>query len=195
MDSKLITLQKAVQAAVGPVACAWSAIVEDKSLQSLPADEVADVLQRSIVLLGNVNGMLTQVRRQLILEAGDKEISKLTKDDIPQSGKDLFGTGFTELVATRAKESKAIKELHQELSKDTRRPFHQRQPFRRTGSGPFRGRAPTFSRRFSPYQGQSARTGYSTLRPNHRQFDRHVPFRQQNRNQQQSNQRDKSNSQ
>lgn len=75
----------ALQTAVGPATCALSALGEDAFIQTLPTDEEADVLERTIVLLGHVNGMLAQCRRQVILEeAGDKELMRLSEEDIPE---------------------------------------------------------------------------------------------------------------
>ena len=68
LDSRLTTIQTAVMAAVGPVASAWSALVPDQKEdsavpQEVPADDVIDTCQRTAVLLGNVNALLTHIDR------------------------------------------------------------------------------------------------------------------------------------
>ena len=37
-----------------------------------------------------------QIRRSIVLEASDPEMAKSVKDDLPQSGKRLFGEAFTD---------------------------------------------------------------------------------------------------
>ena len=139
VDGRFSLVQKAVHAATGPLTCLWSAMVEDGSElpDSIPTEEVLEVIQRSLVLLGNVNALLLQARRQTILEAGEKELAKLTKDDIPSAGQELFGGDFTDNLTAKAKANTAI----QEATKMVR-------PFRAAGSGPNRTRTP-YSHRFA----------------------------------------------
>ena len=177
VDTKLAHVQTALQGAVGPLACAWSGIATQGDDPLIPAGEVLEVLQRTMVLLGHTNALLTQARRQIVLEAGDTEVAKLVKDDLPQEGKRLFGDSFTEVLTKRAKESTAL----QDASKLMHQPSASKQPFRGRGAG-FSGNRQhypqrhNFARNFS-YQHRTNGAGRGNSQQNRfHPYERRRPF-------------------
>jgi len=174
VDGNLSALQLGLQQAVGPMTCLWSQFEEDPRLASasfgMPTGtgdehldirevvgEVKDVIQRSLVLVGHVHASVSKLRRQLLLEAKDKEIAKIQKDsELPESGQLLFGPSFTGSLVDKVKAGKALSDASRMVSSarkehagPMRRPFTSRPPFRRLGSSSFQ------PRQGAPYSGQA----------------------------------------
>ena len=179
LDNAFVQIQSAVQAAVGPAACLWSALEEatkeNGGPDELPVADVLEVLQHTMVLLGNASALVSKHRRVSLLMAKDSCMAKSVKDmDLPPSGKVLFGKDFTTELTAKTKDAAALAEASRKLSPGQAKrrfspyqPSSARQPFRLAGLGG-RSQAPgpkRFSHRFSNRQQSSSNY---TRSPNYR---------------------------
>ena len=74
-DGELVKLQSVMLKVCGPMACMWSDLIEQNLLEdpdaTISVHDVLEIIQRSLVLLGNANKMLSQMRRTNLLELAD----------------------------------------------------------------------------------------------------------------------------
>ena len=74
-DHELGTIQTALQRCAGPLSCLWLELIDNNLLKSKDAvinvHDVLNVLQRTLVLLGNANELVSQTRRCNIHGLGD----------------------------------------------------------------------------------------------------------------------------
>ena len=67
-----------------------------------------DTIQRTLVLLGNANAMISQRRRQTILSAGNRDMSQYFVNDPPTAGTHLFGENFSTQIVERVRSQTAL---------------------------------------------------------------------------------------
>jgi len=115
-DGELIKVQSALLKTCGPIACLWSELIENGLLEDPDASinvlDVLDIMQRSIVLLGNANELLS---RTTLLQRAEDALAKYGQEPQPEAGEFLFGAEFTtklkDKVETDSSLSKIIKSL------------------------------------------------------------------------------------
>ena len=93
-DGEWKQVQNALLCATGPLCGLWSQILEqgvDSKDGSIPASAVLDMIQRTLVFLGNANHLLSKKRRLGLLKSIDPNLTKYAKGEFPEAGKDLFG--------------------------------------------------------------------------------------------------------
>ena len=141
LDTQLSALQLDTLAAIGSATCLLSAITEMDSDQddfTVPVTDAKDVLQHTLVLLGDVIAGMNSLRRQLIVEAVDKAVAKAVKQvPMPTSGRVLFGDTFTEEVSKRIKADQALGEIQKLVRQPKPTSTTSQRPFRPKGF-PFR---------------------------------------------------------
>ena len=89
-DGRLFLIQQALHASAGPLTFTWASLLYADPGEAVPVEDVLNIIQRKIVLMGNVNALTTQARQQTVLEAGGTEVAALMKDEMPQAGRHLF---------------------------------------------------------------------------------------------------------
>ena len=109
-DGRLSLIQQALHASVGPLTCTWASLLDADPGEAVPVEDVLNIIQRTIVLMGNVNALTTQARQQTVLEAGGKEVASLMKDEMPQAGRHLFGDQFAATLTEKVKASTALRD-------------------------------------------------------------------------------------
>lgn len=111
-DTSLRLLQRNLLSVSGPLACLWDDILvnQERGQDQVPTEVVLETIQKSLVMLGHVNAMVSTRRRQVIMEcAGDKGLDKLVKDcPLPTSGHMLFGNEFLKAVEKRTEERSTL---------------------------------------------------------------------------------------
>ena len=93
-ENQLRTIQSAYLKAAGPLMCLWADLVANGMLTEdlvISVQDVLQVVQRSLVLMGNANVLLTEVR---IFHSVDKSLVKYGKDCTASTGDYLFGKDF-----------------------------------------------------------------------------------------------------
>ena len=135
-DSQWAAVQRDVASLSGPVACMLSALVEAEEgvpaveELSVPSAEVKDVLQRTLVLVGDLMASINGIRRQSIIEAVDKDVARVTKGiPPPGTGKELFGEEFISAISTKVKSEATLNEAQRLARKPQPKPGFQRKGF------------------------------------------------------------------
>ena len=103
-------IQQALHASAGPLTCMLASLLDADPGEAVPVEDVLNIIKRTIVLMGNVNAFTTQTRQQIVLEAGGKEVAALMKDEMPQSGRHLFGDQFAATLTEKVKASTALRD-------------------------------------------------------------------------------------
>ena len=97
-DAALSKIQGSLLYAVNPLTNLWAGLIEQGIADDpealfpalVTAPELLDVIQRSIVLIGNANNLVSETRREIALEATHSSLKKYAKGDFKDAGSDLF---------------------------------------------------------------------------------------------------------
>ena len=133
-DAQLARIQGAVLYAANPLTCLWSDLVDQGLTQDPKAailvSDVLDIIQRSLVLLGNANNLILETRRETALESIHPSLKKYGKGDFSNSRCDLFGQefkdGLVKKVEADAALSKAVSIVTRSVGTTSR--MYQKQP-------------------------------------------------------------------
>ena len=110
-DGEWKQVQNALLCSTGPLCGLWSQILEqglDSDDRPIPASAVLDVIQRTLVFLGNANHLLSEKRRLGLLKSIDPNLAKYAKGEFPEAGKDLFGNKFAKEIVGHVEADTAI---------------------------------------------------------------------------------------
>ena len=113
-ETQLRTIQNALLSATGPLACLWADFISNDMLtedSTVSVHDVLEVVQRTLVLLGNANTLLTQTRRDSILQAVDRSLVKYGKECAPTTGDHLFGKDFTSSLKKEVEQDKSLSQI------------------------------------------------------------------------------------
>ena len=84
-DASLSKIQGSLLYAVNPLTNLWAGLIEqglaDDPEALVPVPEVLDVIQRSIVLIGNTNNLVSETRREVALDEIHSSLKKYAKGD------------------------------------------------------------------------------------------------------------------
>ena len=123
-NAALTKIQGNLLYAANPLANLWANLIQqglDGDQQAvIPVSDVHDVVQRSLVLLGNANNLLSERRRELALEAVHPSLKKYAKDDFTQAGSDLFGEKFKEELVQKVEADGALSKAVRIVSRGTK---------------------------------------------------------------------------
>ena len=107
-DEEWKQVQNALLCATGPLCGLWSQIQKqelDNESGTIPASAVLDMIQWTLVFLGNANHLLSEKRRLGLL---DPNLAKYAKGEFPEAGKDLFGSKFAKKIVGDVEADTAI---------------------------------------------------------------------------------------
>lgn len=98
-DSHRSKIQRQILVASGPLTCLWDDVIHNQQ-DSVPAEVVVEMIQKTLVLLGHGNANVWQRRCAQVLDpTGDKALSKTARDlPLPETGRSLFGGEFFQRV-------------------------------------------------------------------------------------------------
>ena len=158
-DAALTKIQGSLLDAVNPLANLWSNLIEqrlDGDHQAvIPVVEVLDVIQRTLVLLGNANNLLSERRREVALDAVHPSLKRYAKGDFTEAGNDLFGEKFKEELVQKVEADGALSKAVRIVSRSTK--VYQNPHTQGKGKSPLfqsrtSGYGAAFGRRYNPYQ-------------------------------------------
>lgn len=116
-DAELGTIQSALLRAAGPLSCLWSELLDNDLLKEeesmINVHDVLNVVQRTLVLLGNANELISQTRRCNILRAVDQGLEKYGKEPRSKSQEFLFGNEFCSQLKAQVESDKALTQVVQ----------------------------------------------------------------------------------
>ena len=162
-DAALTKIQGNLLYAANPLANLWANLIQqglDGDQQVvIPVSDVLDVVQRSLVLLGNANNLLSERRRELALEAVHPSLKKYAKGDFTQAESDLFGGKFKEELVQKVEAGGALSKAVRIVSRGTK--VYQNPQAQHRGKNPLfqsrtSGYGAVFGRKYSPYQAHSS---------------------------------------
>ena len=97
------------------MACMWAELIDNNLLSDADATvnvhDVLNIIQRTIVLLGNAHEMLSQLRCPKILAAVDTSLVKYGQKPQPESGEFLFGSEFTKYLRGEVETDSSLAEV------------------------------------------------------------------------------------
>ena len=177
-DSELGTIQSALLSAASPLMCLWSDLLDNNLLAdenaTINAHDVLNVVQRTLVLMGNANELLSQTRRRQILQCVDKSLEKYGKDPRPNSQEYLFGEEFCSQLKSKVESNTQVVSLSKRYHPYGERPRDSRQStlgrskqqfFRRSPAGKGGSRQGQFqsTNKFQPKKGPNAQYNSQNL--------------------------------
>ena len=103
--------------------------------------DVLDIIQRSLVLLGNANNFISETRRETALESIHPSLKKYGKGDFSNSKCDLFGQGFKDGLVKKVEADAALSKAVSIVARSvgTTGKIYQKQPL---GQRVFQGAGP-----------------------------------------------------
>lgn len=152
-DKDLCLAQKALLNTTGPLCCLHDALSSGKEVSS---DEVKNILEQALCLLGSSNYLLSTVRRKRVLATINKEKVNLADEALPNAKTMLFGEDFPTLASKQAELSRGLAKNLSAPSKNqqtNRKPsFKDNQRFRQTQSRGFSKYQNTRTKNYRPFR-------------------------------------------
>lgn len=120
-DSQLAKIQGAMLYAASPLTNLWSDLIE-QGLSSDPeaaihVSDILDTIQRSLVLLGNANSLISETRREIALESIHPSLKKYGKGAFAKAKADLFGEEFKDTLVKKVEADSALSKAVSIVSK------------------------------------------------------------------------------
>ena len=116
-DLELGTIQAALQQCAGPLLCLWSELIDNDLLKSedsvINVNDILNVLQRTLVLLGKANELVSQARRCNILRVIDQGLEKYGKEPLSNNQEFMFGKEFCSQLKAQVESNKTLMQVVQ----------------------------------------------------------------------------------
>jgi len=169
-DAELGTIQVALLRSAGPLSCLWLELLDNDLLKDehsmINVHDVLNIVQRTLVLLGNANELISQARRCNILRAIDQGLEKYGKEPL-KSEEFLFTKEFCSQLKAQVESDKTLAQVVQlshcyqpydQKARQTTLGRIRKQFFRQGPAGSMgyrQGNAPTFNEQsFKPHPQQ-----------------------------------------
>ena len=111
-DAALSRIQGSLLYAVNPLTNMWAGLIEQGLVEDpeglIPIPDVLDIIQRSIVLIGSANNLVSETRREVALDAIHSSLKKYAKGDFKDAGSDLFGEKFKDELVKKVEADSAL---------------------------------------------------------------------------------------
>ena len=111
-DSQLAKIQGAMLYAANPLTNLWADLIEQGLVQDSQAAihvaNVLEIIQRSLVLLGNANSLISETRRENALESIHPSLKKYGKGEFTKAKADLFGEEFKDTLVKKVEADSAL---------------------------------------------------------------------------------------
>lgn len=122
-DSQLAKIQGAMLYAAGPLTNLWADLIEqglaNDSDAAIHVSDVLETIQRSLVLLGNANSLLSETRREIALESIHPSLKKYGKGEFAKAKADLFGQEFKDTLVKKVEADSALSKAVSIVSKSS----------------------------------------------------------------------------
>ena len=104
-DAQLCRIQTSVLYVANPLTCLWSQLIDQGLTHhedaTIGVSDVIDIIQRTLVLLGNANNFISETRREWALEAIHPTLKKYGKGNFTEAEEHLFGETFKETLVKK----------------------------------------------------------------------------------------------
>ena len=123
-DAQLTRVQASVLYIANPLTNFWSNLMEQGLAQdpdaTISVTGVTDVIQRTLVLLGNANNLISETRREIALEAIHSSLKKYGKGDFSKAEESLFGEAFKETLIKKVEADSVLTKAVNIVSRNTK---------------------------------------------------------------------------
>lgn len=120
-DSQLSKIQGAMLYAASPLTNLWADLIEQGLVNdpeaAIHVSDVLEIVQRSLVLLGNANSLISETRRESALESIHPSLRKYGKGEFTNAKADLFGQDFKETLVKKVEADSALSKAVNIVSK------------------------------------------------------------------------------
>ena len=104
-DKDLLSVQKTLLSVAGPLCCLHDTLASGKEVSS---DEINNILEQTLCLLGSTNFQLSAVRRRRVLANINTDKVDLAYTPLPNAKRMLFGEDFPSIASKQADLSKGL---------------------------------------------------------------------------------------
>lgn len=122
-DSQLAKIQGAMLYAAGPLTNLWADLIEqgltNDSDAAIHVSDILETVQRSLVLLGNANSLISETRREIALESIHPSLKKYGKGEFAKAKADLFGQEFKDTLVKKVEADSALSKAVSIVSKSS----------------------------------------------------------------------------
>ena len=120
-DSQLAKIQGTMLYAASPLTNLWADLIE-QGLSNDPeaaihVSDILDTIQRSLVLIGNANSLISETRREIALESIHPSLKKYGKGAFAKAKADLFGEEFKDTLVKKVEADSALSKAVSIVSK------------------------------------------------------------------------------
>ena len=160
-DAALSRIQGSLLYAANPLTNLWAELTEqgmaDDPEALIPVPEVLDIIQRSLVLIGNTNNLVSETRREIALDAIHSSLKKYAKGNFKNAGSNLFGKKFKDELVKKVEADSALSKAVRIVSRSSK--VYQGPQNQNKGKAPLfqdsrtSGYGAAFGRHQSPYTG------------------------------------------
>ena len=120
-DSQLAKIQGAMLYAASPLTNLWADLIEqglsNDAEAAIHVSDILDTIQRSLVLLGNANSLISETRREIALESIHPSLKKYGKGAFAKAKADLFGEEFKDTLVKKVEADSALSKAVSIVSK------------------------------------------------------------------------------
>ena len=120
-DSQLSKIQGAMLYTASPLTNLWAELIEQGLANdpeaAIHVSDVLEIVQRSLVLLGNANSLISETRRENALESIHPSLRKYGKGEFTKAKADLFGQDFKETLVKKVEADSALSKAVNIVSK------------------------------------------------------------------------------
>ena len=122
-DSQLSKIQGAMLYAANPLTNLWAELIEQGLANdpeaAIHVSDVLETIQRSLVLLGNANSLISETRREIALESIHPSLKKYGKGEFTKAKADLFGEEFKDTLVKKVEADSALSKAVSIVSKSS----------------------------------------------------------------------------
>jgi hypothetical protein len=122
-DSQLAKIQGAMLYAAGPLTNLWADLIEqglaNDSDAAIHVSDILETIQRSLVLLGNANSLISETRREIALESIHPSLKKYGRGEFAKAKADLFGQEFKDTLVKKVEADSALSKAVSIVSKSS----------------------------------------------------------------------------
>ena len=123
-DVALSRMQGSLLYAANPLTNLWAELMEqgmaDDPEALVPVPEVLDIIQRSLVLIGNTNNLVAETRSEIVLDAIHSSLKKYAKGYFKDAGSDLFGENFKHELVKKVEADSALSKAVRIVSRSSK---------------------------------------------------------------------------
>ena len=105
-------LQRVMLYAANPLTNLWSDLIEQGLTRDPQAailvSDILEVIQRTLVLLGNANNLISETRREVTLDSIHPPLKKYGKGEFSKAKSDFFGQDFKDGLVNSRSSNRAL---------------------------------------------------------------------------------------